>query len=348
MRGLELKSIGDLVYREDLPKPKIGSKDVLLEVKAVGVCGSDFQRIFSSGAHKMPIILGHEFSGLIVETGSAVKNFKIGDRVTAAPLIPCGSCRWCKEGSFSLCDHYDYIGSRRNGAMAEYVSVPENNLLKLPQTVDFETAAMIEPAANAVHALWIGKIAAEDTVCICGAGPIGLLAVQVAKAKGAKKVFCIDMEDEKLDAAKALGADEIINTRNQDLAETLKALTAGEGVDLILEATGAPVVQNAAVEALIKHGRLILLGFSNQDILFKAQIFEAILRKELKIYGSWNSFSPNFPGEEWQYILDLMEQGKLKTELLVSHKLDFNEGPIFFKGVQDKRIRHSKVIFVNS
>lgn len=348
MKGLELKDIGHLVYREDLPTPEISENEVLVEVKAVGVCGSDFQRVFSFGAHRMPIILGHEFSGVIAKTGNAVKTFKPGDRVTAAPLIPCRRCKWCKEGSFSLCDHYDYIGSRKNGAMAEYVAVPEDALLLLPENVSYEAAAMVEPAANAVHALWIGKMSDKDSLCICGAGSIGLLAVQIAKAAGVKKIFCVDMEDEKLAAAKALGADEVINTKNQELSKVMALLTKGEGVDLVLEATGAPAVQNAAIDVLTKHGRMVLLGFSHQDVCFKAKNFEDILRKELKIYGSWNSFSENFPGEEWRHTLALMNQGKIKTESIISHRLKFSEGTKFFDDAKAKKVKYNKVMFINS
>ena len=186
MKAIRMYAPKDLRL-EEIPVPSIKNDEVLVKVAAVGVCGSDIPRANIYGAHVSPITLGHEFPGEVVEVGSRVSGYAIGDHVTVPPLIPCRCCHWCEMGAYSLCDKYDYYGSRRDGAMAEYIAVKDSNLIKLPKSISFEDAATTDPAANALHAMATARFTPNDTPCICGAGPIGLFALQYAKIKGAKK-----------------------------------------------------------------------------------------------------------------------------------------------------------------
>lgn len=171
MKAVRMYAPGDLRV-EEVSIPEIEEDEVLVKVMAVGICGSDIPRANKYGAHVSPIILGHEFGGIIVKKGEKAGNFEVGDHVTATPLIPCYSCHWCREGQYSLCDHYDYYGSRRDGAMAQYIAVKTSNLLKVDRKVPFEDIATVDPCANALHAMFKAGFRPGETVCIFGAGAI--------------------------------------------------------------------------------------------------------------------------------------------------------------------------------
>ncbi|WP_090247131.1 galactitol-1-phosphate 5-dehydrogenase [Eubacterium barkeri] len=348
MKALELNNIGHLDVNEARALPEMSETDVLVKVKAVGVCGSDYERVFNSGAHKMPIVLGHELSGVVEGTGQKVEKIQKGDRVVVVPLIPCHQCEWCHQGEFSICDDYDYIGSRRDGGMAEYVLVPQENILLLPKKVSYISGAMVEPAANAIHALWIGQMKASDSLCVTGAGPIGQMAIQYARVLGIKKIISVDIVPDKLELAKRMGATHIIDTTQEDFIEAIKEITEGRGVDLLLEASGAPSIQAVCPEIVAKLGRIVLLGFSHKDVSFPAHVYEMILRKQIKLMGSWNTYSENFPGEEWRYTLKLMERSELDVLPLISHMLSLEEAPAFFEAVKNKSIDYNKVMIINN
>jgi len=217
----------DLQYKEtEKPSPKAG--EVLVRVRASGICGSDIPRVLHKGAHFFPIILGHEFSGEIAALGEGVEGFEIGDRVSGAPLKPCGKCRDCQKGNYSLCKHYSFIGSRENGSFAQYVCIPAQNAIKFDKSVSFEQGAMFEPSTVALHGVLLNECAGGEYVAVCGGGTIGLFTVQWAKIFGAKKVVVIDILDERLELAKKLGADEGFNSTDPDFAERIKAEAGGQ------------------------------------------------------------------------------------------------------------------------
>ena len=189
MNAVVLHAPADLRY-EQAVIPQIGERDVLIRIKAAGNCGSDLKRIMVEGTYHFPCIPGHEFSGEIAETGSGVSELKVGDKVTAAPLIPCMKCGWCLQGQYNLCDDYDYVGSRSDGAFAEYVKIPAANVVKLPENLDYEDGAITDPAAVALHAIRrAGGIETGQNIVILGAGPIGMLACQWAKIMGEKIIL---------------------------------------------------------------------------------------------------------------------------------------------------------------
>ncbi|MFW6238679.1 MAG: alcohol dehydrogenase catalytic domain-containing protein, partial [Halanaerobiales bacterium] len=239
MRAVRLFAPGD-VRCVEVEKPEIEeSDDIIIKVKACGVCGSDIERVMEKGAHEMPLTIGHEFAGEVQEVGTGVKKFQPGDRVTIMPLIPCGECDYCKIGEYVLCEDYSYYGSRIDGAMAEYIRVKANNTLKLPLDVNYEMGAMTDPISVALHAVRkLDKIEAGQTAAVFGMGPIGFATMQWLKALGCGEVYAIDIFEEKLDLAKRLGADLCINGKSQDAVETIMAETGGEGVDIAIEFAG--------------------------------------------------------------------------------------------------------------
>ena len=344
MKALKLYEPGDLRV-EEVEVPSLEPGSVLVRVKAVGVCGSDIPRVNRYGAYRPQLTIGHEFSGEIVDTNRA-GDWKIGDRVVVPPLMPCGKCHWCRTGHYSLCEKYDYFGSRRDGAMAEYVDVPVTNLLGLPENVSYEAGAMTDPSANAVHAILNGGIKVGDIVAIYGCGPIGLFAIQLAKEMGADQVIAIDIKDRKLAVAKKLGADQTINALNSPPVDKVIEYTNGQGATLVLETAGSPVSQNQAVCSAAKLGRVVFLGISHQKLELSSVAVDNILRRELVVKGSWNSFSDPFPGREWTYSLELMAKQVIQTEPIISHRLGLEDGPEVFKKFQDKDFYFSKVIFI--
>lgn len=341
MKAVKLYEPGNLKV-EEVEIPTIKEDEVLLKVKAVGICGSDIPRALVKGAYSEGLTLGHEFSGEIVECGTGAKDWKIGDRVTVAPLVPCRECESCKEGRFSLCASYNYYGSRTDGAMAHYIKVNHQNLLKLPDNISYEAGAMVDPAANAVHGLWRGNLAAGDTAVVIGLGAIGLFAVQFAKEMGADKVIAIDIFDEKLEIAKELGADVIINSMQEKPEEVLSDLQ----IDVVLETSGSPIAQNQAVLIAGKVARVVYLGISNRELTLSANAVNRLMRNEVHLNGSWNSFSNPFPGKEWTYSIQLMAEGRINTHSIVSHRYKLSETPNVFEKIKNKEIVFNKILIL--
>ena len=320
MKAVRMYAPGDLRV-ENVEIPEIEGDEALIKVMAVGICGSDIPRANIYGAHVSPIILGHEFGGTVVKIGENVMNLKVGDKVTAPPLIPCMKCHWCEKGMYSLCDHYDYYGSRRDGAMAQYIAVKEKNLLKVKGNVSFDEIATTDPCANAIHAMYRANFQPGETVCICGAGPIGLFAVQYAKIKGASEIIVVDIWDEKLKMAQQAGADYVINSMKENSVDVVKKITKGFGVDVVIDFSGAPSAQKQCIWYAAKQGRAVFLGISHKGLELSAQEVDCIMRGELLITGSWNSFTKPFPGRDWTEAIELFENHSLTSEYLISHRL---------------------------
>ncbi|MCL2034762.1 MAG: galactitol-1-phosphate 5-dehydrogenase [Oscillospiraceae bacterium] len=330
---------------EEIPVPRIKSGEVLVKVAAVGVCGSDIPRANIYGAHVSPITLGHEFSGEIIEVGNQVRGFAVGDHVTVPPLIPCHSCLWCEKGAYSLCDNYDYYGSRSDGAMAEYIAVKSSNLIQLPKSISFEDAATTDPAANALHSMAVAKFTPDDTVCICGAGPIGLFALQYAKIKGAKKIIAADILEEKLDIARLLGADVVINSAREDMAEAVKNETDGYGASIVIDFSGIPAAQAACIRSASKLGRVILLGISHKSLSLSDYEVDLIMRSELEIKGSWNSFTHPFPGNDWTEAVELFEKHGMSAKNIITHRLPLEDAPKTLLSMAEPGACFGKVMF---
>lgn len=339
MLGIKQLQVADV----EMPAPK--EDEVLLKVMAVGVCGSDIPRINKKGPHVLPIIPGHEFAGEVVSLGSNVTDWKVSDRVTVAPLIPCNECEWCKKGEYSLCVDYKYYGSRNDGAFAQYLAVKADNMVKLEDNIPFDWGATIDPAANAIHACFRANLTEDDTLCVFGMGAIGLFAVQYGKAIGIKRVIAVDVNDEKLAVAKDCGADFTVNSIKNDVVEKVKALTNGKGVSVALDMSGAPVAQVQAVKVSGKMGRVVYLGISNSSLEFPKEVVDQILRGQITITGSWNSFSKPFPGKEWIEAVRLMAEGKMDGGKTISHKLGLDAVPEVFRKIDEEPFVYNKIMF---
>ena len=237
MKACVLHGIGDLRF-EEVPIPEAVVGEVLLKVKASGICGSDIPRVFTKGTYSFPTIPGHEFAGQIVKAGAGVDESLIGKKAAVFPLIPCMRCSACQIGEYAQCLDYNYLGSRCNGGFAEYVTVPVWNLVMIPDALSYEEAAMAEPAAVAVHALRQAGIEIGDSVAIFGAGAIGLMLAQWSKAWGAENVMLIDIDDGKIRFAREQGFELIWNSRDGDPVEWISRVTEGRGADVAVEGAG--------------------------------------------------------------------------------------------------------------
>lgn len=303
----------------DVEMPIIGDKDVLIKVKAVGICGSDIPIFNGIRPVPIPFIPGHEFSGIIVEKGKDVLNFQVGDRVSPGLVINCGYCEPCRAGLESLCDHILETGIHVNGAFAEYVAVPEQTLHHLPEGMSFEEGASIDPIASAYRPVKKAHIGSEDRVAIFGPGPIGLYAMQIAKTEGARTVLMIGLpgDESRLSLAKSLGCDATIIYRPETFMDEVKAVTEGNMVDAVIEATGSHHVFPTCLDIMKKGGRLVVAGIvhANSEISFAR-----IVRSELKIEGSIC-----YTWKEYRESLDLVRSKRIQVTPLITHRLPLDQ-----------------------
>jgi L-iditol 2-dehydrogenase len=344
MKAANLYEPGD-IRCEEVPVPQTGRGEVLVKVKTCGVCGSDISRVMQTGTYRFPTIPGHEFAGEVVSGGSGTERIAPGLRVTVVPLIPCRNCSYCANGKYHLCDDYDYLGSRSNGAFAEFVKVPVVNLLPLPDGVDFELGAMTDPAAIALHAVRKLNIHPGDRVAIFGVGPIGAFALQWAKLLGASSTIAVDIFSEKLQVARNCGADICIDGRNQDPVEIIQEYAGGAGVERTLEFAGHPVTQEQSILVTAKHGASVWGGISHSALNLSEKAVDGILRKEMTITGSWNSsFAPLV--SDWETTLLFMGKGKIKAGKIVSHRLPLDEIAPTFQMMLNRKQYFNKVMFL--
>lgn len=308
---------GVLYARENLkyddmetPTPKAGQ--VLVKVKYTGICGSDIPRVNGDACHFFPNVLGHEFSGVIAEVGTGVTSVAVGDRVAGVPLVPCLSCDDCQKGDYSLCKHYSFIGSRAFGSFAEYVVMPEKNVVKFDDEVTFEQGAFFEPATVALHGLNRCDYKGGKTVAILGGGTIGLFVMQWAKIYGAAKVVVFDIANERLELAKELGATGVVNTLEEDYLEQARAMIKGTGFDYVYETAGNTITMKMAFQLAGNKAQVCFVGTPTRDLSFTVEEWENMNRKEFTLTGSWMSYSAPFPGEEWELTAYYFKRGDLK------------------------------------
>lgn len=343
MKALVLEGLGEMACRE-LDRPRPGAGEVLLRVRAAAVCGSDVSR-FLKGHRLYPLVLGHEASGEVVETGPGTDPALIGMRAALIPLIPCMRCAYCVQGLYSACTAYSFLGSRRDGGFAEFVALPVANLMPLPAGVDFESGALIEPATVARHALEMGRFAAGQSVAVLGAGSVGLMAVQWLRRLGAGKILVSDLSEDNLACARRLGAHGTISARNGDVARRLVEESGG-GVDLALELAGAPQALEQALLGVRPRGSVVLTGNQPKDAVFPAELMETITRKELEVHGTWMSYSAPFPGYEWEEAIAVMQAGALSAAEIISHRFPLCEGEAVFRAIGQRTLAYRKIMLV--
>ncbi|HHT35956.1 MAG TPA: galactitol-1-phosphate 5-dehydrogenase [Firmicutes bacterium] len=347
MKAAVLHGRDDLRYQEwPTPEPKAG--EVLVKVKAVGICGSDVPRVLGDEAHYYPIVLGHEFSGEVVEVGAEVTRVKVGDRVAGVPLIPCFTCADCARGSFSQCKHYTFIGSRIAGAFAEYIALPESNVVPFEDSVSFEQGALFEPSTVALHGLDCVQFRGGEDVAVLGGGTIGLFTAQWAKIYGAKRVFVFDLDDDRLELAKKLGVDQVVNTLKPDFKAEVMEAVGGRGFGYVFETAGADATMKLAFELAGNKSKVCMIGTPTKDLTFSPKLWEQMNRKEFILTGSWMSYSAPFPGSEWELTAHFFSTGQLKyDEALIFKKYPLSEAKTAFDLYKIPGAVKGKILLVN-
>lgn len=344
MKALQLYGKQDVRF-EDVPLINIEREDdVIIRVKTAGICGSDISRFGKIGSYNPGLIWGHEFAGVVAETGKSVSSVKAGDRVVACPCFPCFNCEHCHRANYSKCTDLKVLGGHRKGAFAEYISVPAANVVRIPDDLDFDAASFVEPSAVVVHALDRVSIKAGSSVVVVGCGTIGQLAVQWARIYGAGKVYACDTEQQKLDVALKAGADDVFNATAADFEQKFSTVTHGKGVDLVIESSGNVAGIASCMNLASKGGTVLLLGIPYGDVPFNRTSFEKIIRNELTVRGSWNSLSAPFPGREWATSLDYMRKGLLNPSLLITHRIKLEEAPGIFPQLYERKFHFIKVL----
>lgn len=339
-----LKERGNIEFCE-VPFPSCEDDEVVVRVKCAGICGSDIPRIKVTGTYNFPTIPGHEISGIVEIKGKNASDINVGDRVSVYPLISCKSCDYCKAGNHNLCDNYNYIGSRCNGGFAEFVKCPKENIIKLPDNVSFEDGALIEPISVALHAIKKSGFEPDDTAVILGMGSIGLFAAQWLRTLGAKIVIGVDRNQEKIDLGKKLGIDFCLDSSTNFVKQILD-ITNNAGADVVLECSGSKLLEEESIALAGKNGTIVFIGNPEEDIVLKKIYLSGILRKELKIVGSWNSDLTSNSLNEWNFSLQHLQNKKIRVEPIITHRFDLKDIRNVFDDLYKKKFVHSKVVFV--
>jgi L-iditol 2-dehydrogenase len=298
------------------------------------------------GTYSFPLVPGHEFAGEVARLGDGVSaSFSVGDRVAVFPLIPCRKCAYCQIGEYAQCDNYDYLGSRTDGGFAEYVDAPADNLILIPGNVDFDCAAMTEPASVALHALRRTGVDTGDSVAILGAGTIGIILAQWARICGAGRVFISDIVDEKLEVARGYGFGDCINAAQEDTVQRIRKETDGRGADICVEAAGTGVTFEQSLRIVRKLGKVILMGNVSGDVVIPERTASGILRGQLTIYGTWNSSFTPVPKNEWSTALQFMSSGGLDLKPLITHRFKLDQVNSAFDMMYKRQEFFNKVMF---
>jgi L-iditol 2-dehydrogenase len=340
MKVAVLKAAEDIRV-EERPIPEVRAGEVLLKVRASGICNSDLQRYAEGKVYHFPIVLGHEFAGEI-EDDNGSGTWRNGDRAAVYPLLYCGKCPYCKRGQYNVCTDYNYFGSRTDGAFAEYVAVPEGNLVAIPEDVSLDVASMLEPSSVALNAVRKADGAAARSVVILGAGPIGVVIAQWMRLKGSEKVVLADIDERKLASARELGFDTFINPRQEDFEKAVSSLVGGDGADVCFEATGHSEALNNVIRAARRKGAVVLIGNPVSDMTLAMKVYSSVLRKELAIRSVWNSSFPS----DWEETLAALKRGDLDFEHLVSHRYTLEHIKEAFEMMLSGRHFRNKVIIV--
>jgi L-iditol 2-dehydrogenase len=312
----------------DLPRPVPGPDEVLVQVAACGICGSDVHGYDgTSGRRIPPIVMGHEASGTIAEVGSGVTGFREGDRVTFDSTVYCGTCDYCRAGEVNLCENRQVVGVscgdyRRAGAFAEFVVVPQRILYRLPESLSFPEAAMLEAVSVALHAVRLSELKGGETAMVIGAGMIGLLTLQAARAGGATRVIVSDVDATRLKLAKEMGADEVLQLTGAELVAEVMRLTANKGADVVLEAVGRNETVSVAIDSVRKGGTVTLIGNISPQVTLPLQ---KVVSRQIRLQGTAASAG------EYPQAMELMMSGKIRVKALITAVAPLDDGARWFE-----------------
>jgi len=325
----------------DLDRPEVGPNDVLVQVRACGICGSDIHGYDgSSGRRIPPLVMGHEAAGTVAEVGNRVTKFSPGDRVTFDSTVSCGECLFCRKGHINLCDNRMVLGVscgeyRRHGAFAEFVVVPQHICYQLPDNLKFEHAAMIEAVSVAVHAANRTPVTLGDTAVIVGSGMIGLLVIQAIRLAGCSRIIAVDLDATRLEKAKQLGATHVLKADECDVPAEVRKLTAGVGADVVLEVVGATPTIRTAIESSRKGGSITLVGNLAPNVEMPLQ---SIVTRELSVFGSCAS------NGEYPACIELLASGAIRVDDMITATASLEEGVEWFSRLYDGQPGAMKVI----
>ena len=339
MRALLLSKYKELEIAE-MPAPVAAPGEVLVRVAACGICGSDVHGYDgSSGRRIPPIVMGHEAAGIIAATGPGVTGLSEGDRVTFDSTVYCGACAYCKRGEVNLCDNRQVLGVscgdyRRAGAFAEFVAVPSRIVYRLPDTISFEEAAMLEAVSVAMHGVSLAQISANAKALVVGAGMIGLLITQALRAAGCSRIFVTDLDDSRLKLAEEVGAHVTLSAKS-DVARQMEKLTGGVGVDVALEAVGQTDSVKAAIESVRKGGTVVLVGNIAPEVTIPLQ---KVVTRQIRLQGSCASAG------EYPRAIELMASGAIRVKNLISAIAPLTEGPRWFERLYTREPNLMKVV----
>lgn len=333
MKACVLENKNQIFYKE-IDAPQANENEVLVKVKACGICSSDFHRVYGDSAYFFPIVLGHEFSGEIVECGVGVKADLIGKKVVVFPLLPCMECEFCKQKSYAQCKNYKYFGSRCNGAMAEYISVPTWNIKVLPDDMLCKVGALCEPAAVGVHAANKIDDFNRKTVCIVGTGVIGIICGIVAKTRGAEVSFVV-RNSAKKEFLQSLGFEKFVSSDSE------------EKFDVVIECVGSNASINSAVEFVKSKGEIVFVGNPEGDITFNKAIYWKILRSELTVKGIWNSSYKNAETDDWDMAIEFLYKNQETVQKLITNEFKLSDGISAFEQMKSGAGLNIKGVFVD-
>jgi 2-desacetyl-2-hydroxyethyl bacteriochlorophyllide A dehydrogenase len=314
MRALVIPRTGEIALEQ---RSEPGPGDVLLEVRLVGLCGSDLSSFRGTNPLvSYPRVPGHEVAATIVEVGDGVSGFEPGTNVAVSPYTSCGRCASCRRDRPNACESNQTLGVQRDGALAEYVRVPASTVY--PASLALEELCLVEPLTVGFHAIARARVVPEDVVAVFGAGGVGLGAIAASAVRGARTI-AVDVDDRKLEVAGKAGADYSINVRKEPLNETLRALTDGRGPDVVVEAAGTPETYRAAVEEVAFAGRVVYVGYTNEPVTFQTRLF---VQKELDVRGARNALP-----EDFRAVIRMLEAGRFPVEHVVSAIVPLDAAP---------------------
>lgn len=347
MKAWVLYGINDFRYCETA-EPEPSNNEVIVKVERAGICGSDIPRIYENGAHNMPLITGHEFSGRVVRIGRNAEKKWYGKRVGVFPLIPCRDCFCCRRRSYEMCRGYSYLGSSKNGGFAEFAAVPEWNLIALPDEVGFEEAAMLEPVTVAVHAIRRIQPLPSESVVIYGLGTIGLLLTMLLVEKGIQNLFIIGNKDIQKKQALKMGIPEscYCDSRQQSIEGWVLSHTEGAGADVLYECVGKSENIAQTIDLAAPGGRICMVGNPCSDILLDKNIYWKILRRQLTITGTWNSSFTGDINDDWHYAMKKLQEKKIAPADMITHRYPMKEMEKGFHIMRDKTEDYIKIMMV--
>ena len=322
MKAVQLVDIGKPLELREVPRPIAGSRDVIVRIMAAGICHSDVHyRAGTSSVGSLPQTLGHETAGIVEEVGSDVTSVAVGDRVALHYMVTCGKCYYCIGSNEQFCIHGEMIGKHRDGGYAEHIALPARSVVPLPDEVSFEHGAvMMCSSATSLHALRKARMRSGETVAIFGAGGLGLSAIQLAVALGAREVYAVDVNEEKLKLAERYGAIPV-NAKEVDPVKEIRRLTAGKGVDVALELIGLPQTMRQVVQCLAVFGRGVMVGITDQP--FEIDSYHELIGRETEVIGCSDHLA-----QELLQVLEFARRGLLDLSQVVTRRVPLNAAAI--------------------